>query len=438
MKWLLMSSALILSLGLNAEDGFDDDGFDDEAIDIVIETAPVAKGALYGSIEVEAHHNISNDKNLSSLKTLVDIIGEYKLDNGNKINANLKGQHDFVYELENRAAPNGYENEINLNELNIELEISPNIDFKTGRQVVVWGKSDSIRITDILNPLDNRVPGLVDIKNLRLGRTMSKLDYYMDSLNFSVIALHENRFSENPKSGSDFKSAADLAENTPKDNLSNTGLALSLTGVFEGYDVGLYFADTYIDKSYLQNGVLQGGVLQSGDLYYDNKSKMLGAAYNQVSGGYLLKAEAAHFDNIKYNIDANNTVDKARTDILLGFEYNGITDGSIGYEVALRKIHNYVDAINSPLNAHKKENEYQQVVRFNQSYLNQTLELSVVLSAMGLSAQDGGSARVTLDYALDDEISISGGVIDYVGGDNATIDAYKDNDRIFAKVSRSF
>jgi hypothetical protein len=340
---------------------------------------------------------------------LIDILGEYKFDNGTKLSGNLKGYHDFIYE-----------NEINLNELNFEVEIAKNLDFKLGRQVVVWGKSDSIRITDILNPLDNRTPGLVDIKNLRLGRTMSKLDYYVDHFNLSVIVLHENRFTENPKS------TPDLPENKPKDNLKNTGLAFSLTGVFESYDVGLYYAHTYVDAPYLEGDVLQ----------YDNKSKMLGAAYNQVSGSFLLKAEAAHFDNIKYTSVPNV---KARTDVLLGVEYNGITDGSIGYEIALRKIHDYVDAIGSSAeNGYKKEEEYQQVVRFNQSYLNQTLGLSAVLSVFGVHGQDGGFTRVSLDYALDDQMSVNGGIIDFIGGDNLAINAYKDNDLIFAKMSYLF
>jgi len=428
MKWAVISAALILSLGVYAEDGFDDDGFDDENIEVVVDNAQTAKGILYGSIDIEAHHNISNDKDLSSLKTLVDVIGEYKFDNGVKVNGNLKGYHDFVYDLENRTIPNGYENEINLNELNIELEISPNLDFKTGRQIVVWGKSDSIRITDILNPLDNRTPGLVDIKNLRLGRTMSKLDYYFDNLNLSVIALHENRFTKNSMQYSDFKpTEANKSTSKPKDSLGNTGVALSLTGAFSGYDLGLYFADTYIDKPYL--------VESNTILKYDNKSKMLGVAYNKAMGSYLLKTEIAHFDQVKYNGVSDA---KARTDALLGVEYSGITDGSISYEVAVRKIHKYSSAINIKSNGYKPEEEIQQALRFNQSYLNQSLDLSAVLNLFGSHGQDGGSARVSLDYALDDQTSISGGVIDYIGGDNLTINAYKDNDRIFAKVSYLF
>ena len=426
MKYWLSSVALVLSLSISAEDGFDE-GFDDEVIEVVVDQVPDSKGDLYGSIEVEAHYNVSNEKDLSSLKALVDILGEYKFDNGAKLSGNLKGYRDFVYELENRSVPEGYETEIDLNELNIELEIFQDLDFKAGRQIVVWGKSDSIRITDILNPLDNRTPGLVDIKNLRLGRMMSKLDYYMNDLNLSVIALHENRFTKTPTYGSDFKTTIDKATNMPSDSLDNTSLALSLTGAFEGYDLGFYFADTYVDKPYLvENNTI---------LKYDNKSKMLGAAYNQVVDSFLLKTEIAHFDNINYNLVSDN---KARTDLLLGVEYSGIRDGSISYEIALRKIHDYEALINHEQNGYKPEKEYQQALRFNQSYLNQTLDFNAVVNVFGNTGQDGGTARFELDYAVDDQISVSAGVIDYLSGDNLTIDSYKDNDRIFTKLSYGF
>lgn len=430
MKRVVASIVMAISLTASAEEGFDDDGFDDEIIEVVAEHATTAKGTLYGSMDFESHYNINNDKDLSSLKALVDVIGEYRLDNGHKIKGNLKGYHDFIYAsgMSNYSnTPDGYENEINLNELTVEGSINSRLDFKVGRQIVVWGKSDSIRVTDVLNPIDNRVPGVVDIKNLRLGRVMSKLDYYFDELNLSFIALHENRFTKTASYGSDFKTTVDKATNKPDDSLANTGVALSLTGAFEGYDLGLYFADTYIDKSYLD--------VASDTLQFDNKSKMFGVAYNQVVDSYLLKAEMAYFDQIKYT---NVTDTKPRTDILIGLEYSGISDGSLSYELAYRAIDNYDSNIYAKNNGWKKQEEYQQVVRFTQSYLNQTLDLLATLSAFGKDAQDGGSARVSLDYAIDDQVSISGGLIDYLGGDSPALDTNKDNDRIFMKVSTIF
>jgi hypothetical protein len=169
-------------------------------------------------------------------------------------------------------------------------------------------------------------------------------------------------------------------------------------------------------------------------LKYDNKSKILGFAYNKVIDSFLLKTEIAHFDNINYNSVSDN---KARTDLLLGIEYSGIRDGSISYEIALRKIHDYEDSIKDA-NAGKLESEYQQALRFNQSYLNQTLDFNAVINVFGNTGQDGGTARFELDYAVDDQISVSAGVIDYLSGDNLTIDSYKDNDRLFTKLSYGF
>ncbi|QKQ24580.1 hypothetical protein HUE58_05610 [Candidatus Ruthia endofausta] len=48
---------------------------------------------------------------------------------------------------------------------------------------------------------------------------------------------------------------------------------------------------------------------------------------------------------------------------------------------------------------------------------------------------EGGLSRMSLDYAIDDQTSISGGVIDYMGGYLPVFEDIKNNDRIFAKVS---
>jgi hypothetical protein len=45
---------------------------------------------------LETHYNFNNDKNLSSTKLLLDLTTDYKMDNGFKVNSNLKAYHDFI------------------------------------------------------------------------------------------------------------------------------------------------------------------------------------------------------------------------------------------------------------------------------------------------------------------------------------------------------
>ena len=96
----------------------------------------------------------------------------------------IKGRNQFTKEFLDQQ-----EKELKLGEAYLQGALLPNFDLKLGRQIVVWGKSDNIRITDVLNPLDNREPGMVDIEDLRLPVTMTRLDYDFGSWELSSILM---------------------------------------------------------------------------------------------------------------------------------------------------------------------------------------------------------------------------------------------------------
>ena len=97
-----------------------------------------------------------------------------------------------------------YEWEAEFTEVYLQGSLLRDLDLKIGRQVVNWGTGETFRVVDVLNPLDNREPGLVDIEDLRLPVVMTKLDYYFGDWDLSLIAVHERRFSDDPVFGSDF------------------------------------------------------------------------------------------------------------------------------------------------------------------------------------------------------------------------------------------
>ena len=94
---------------------------------------------------------------------------------------------------------NSYEWDADVGELWVEGPLLPALDLKLGRQVVNWGRSDTLRVLDVLNPVDNREPGLLDLVDLRLPVGMAKLSYYPHP-RWSVtgIAIPEIRFSIDP------------------------------------------------------------------------------------------------------------------------------------------------------------------------------------------------------------------------------------------------
>ncbi len=409
-------SSLLIATSLFSEDGFDEDdgGFgNDEPIEVVtLYNSDDNIFSMYGDVSFSTSYNYAHNKpianqndfrGLSSLKLSTDISIDYKLNENYKIKSDIKGYKDFIYNTRDNSyinIPNSYDQDIDINELYVQGSLLDNLDMKIGRQIVVWGKSDNIRIVDSINSMDNRTPGMVDIEDLRLGRVMSKFDYYIDKWSLSAILLHENRYSLMPQYGSDFAPANQVIANSistdePSNSISNMGYALSASGNLEGQDLAFYYNNQYIDNT-------------------TYKTNMYGIAYNKVLSSFLIKTEIAYFDNYG-NQQLNSKIDG-----LVGFEYNGITDGSVSLEIA------------------NKNNDIQYALRFTQNYMNQTLDFTALYSGFGKDLGDGGFIRLWFDYAVNDTVSSSFGLIDYISGDLQQFDMIKDNDRVFASMKYSF
>jgi hypothetical protein len=414
-KKISLSLLLCSSLLFSADEFEDDFGEDD-----VIEVAPTIKSdqkqdklSLYGSLSLSSSYNYKHDKpmalnlndyrGLSSLKTSADLNIEYKFDNGFKAKTVLKAYNDFIYDLKQddyKTTPKGYDKGFDVNEIYLQGSLSSNVDIKIGRQIVVWGKSDNIRITDSLNPLDNTTPGMVDIEDLRLGKAMSKIDYFVNDWAISAILLHENRFSNMPQYGSDYAPSNLMMANAisvdePSNSIKNSGIALSASKNMQGQDLSLYYSNQYVDNT----------------IY---RSNMVGFAYNKVIDSFLLKTELAYFDNY------DSRVVDSKIDSLIGVEYNGISDGSISLEVA------------------NKDDDIQYALRFTQSYINQTLDFTALYSGFGKECEYGGFIRAWFDYDINDKLSSSFGFINYIGKEQRKFQMIENNDRVFASIKFSF
>ena len=186
---LSLVASLLIGLNLYSEDGFEDeDEFgSDDTIQIVQTQKEDDTFIYYGSVSYSSNYSYKDklDK-VTSSKLSGNLNIEYKINDNYKIKSNIKAYRDDKSNANNKDS--------DINELYLQGKISNKFDITLGRQIVVWGKSDNIRITDSLNSMDLTTPGMVDIKDLRLGRTMSKFDFYIQDWTLSSIILHENRY----------------------------------------------------------------------------------------------------------------------------------------------------------------------------------------------------------------------------------------------------
>ena len=441
--------------GVDKKGRTDDDileGFDDESEETKCESSEQEqKPSIYsldGYIKLGASYNIAHDapepgktdwRGLSRLRPEMQLDLSARFSKSWQAFVSGKGSYDFAYEIRGRdeftePVLDNYEKELELREAYVLGSLSDNLDIKAGRQIVVWGKSDNIRVTDVLNPLDMREPGLTDIEDLRLPVTMTRLDYYIGKLSLTGIALHEIRFNKNPEYGSDFYPAATPLplEDKPGSWGSNTEFAIAVSGVFSGWDIAFYWADIYNDLPHTE--LVSNGPPPQIEMKHA-RLKMYGSAFNIAMGNWLLKAEAAYFDGMKFFNEPGKTY--SRTDVLAGIEYSGFKDTTISLEAVNRHINSFNDRLERPPDK-ANEDEFQSALRIEKDFLNDTLTFTLLASTFGLTGQDGAFQRFSMEYDLTDSVKITGGAVLYQSGDLPRHKNIGDNDRLFIEIKYSF
>ena len=399
---------------------------------------------LQGSLSLQSTLNFAHSapnpgepdyRGLSMFKGLGELIAEASFA-GWKARIGATAFYDAAYQLNGqrdlytKKYLEEYEKEIELNEAYLQGALTDDLDLKVGRQIVVWGKSDNIRVTDVINPLDRRWPGMTDIRYLRLAVTMTRLDYYWDNWNISALLIHEPRFDKFPVFNGEFfpfpQPAPPLA--APDWSWENQQFGLALNGIFSGWDLSFYAASVFPENPFLSRNA-SGSPVST----YE-RAAMLGTAANIAFGNWLFKAEAAYWDGLNYSTIAD---EKSRFDMLAGVEYMGFSDTTVSFEIANRHILDYDPQLEA-LPDGQKEDWSQYALRFVRNFMNDTLHATILVSSFGLLGADGGFERLQLEYDFTDAFTMTGGVVLYESGDFPGFREIGDNDRILFELEYRF
>ncbi len=401
--------------------------------------------SLDGFLRFDSSYNYSHDapetgqadyRGISKLRTTLQLEVPVKLPRNWK--AFFSGQtfYNFAYRLKNRDTFSGdlldlYESQAEIREAYVSGSPWSGLDIKIGRQIIVWGFADYSRVVDVLNPLDNREPGLVDIEDLRLPVSMSRVDYSYNNWRLTGVAVHEIDFNKDPLYNSDFSpfSQTPPDEAIPSSSIENTELGVALTGNFSGWDVGFYGAYIYDDSYHVETVGQTLGLRHS-------RLNMGGFSANVVSGSWIWKTEAAWFNGLEFFNLPGET--RSRLDALFGFEYSGISDTTIAVEIVNQRLINFEPALELSPDL-LKENLTQYIASYRADFLREQLHLTALLTVLGSKFDLGAYQRLSAAYDMFDAFTISGGVLIFYGGEKGLLlDAYKNNDRLFAEAKYSF
>lgn len=470
-----MACALVAAPSLAQEDDW---GFDEEE-EVAPATSPKPEPEpepvvdpiwdLTGDVSLGSSYNYLSHSsatgthygNLARLRAQLDLQLDVDLFADWEARVEGYGFYDFAYITKGRSrytddVIDDYEWEVDFREVWLQGSVLPSLDLKLGRQIVNWGRSDTLRVLDVINPLDNREPGLVDIEDLRLPVTMARVDYYPGwipdeygawSLQFLVIP--EFRQNRNPSVGNDFNPAPELPPGVAelpskkKDRFfADPEFGGHITGTFSGWDVSVYGARIYTNQNLVTFSMAPPAIRVR-----FARVTMVGAGGNLTLGSWLLKGELAWLDGIEYATGSLQrgvgVAEKSRLDAMGGVEYYGINDLTLALEVAHRHILDFDDDMNFEFMgmtlAYAEEDVTEGALRVTADFLNTRLRVTGVAFVF-LAADDhlGSVVRAEVSYELMEALQLGGGIVLYQEGDSPGFDTVGKNDRLFLRLEYSF
>lgn len=196
---------------------------------------------------------------------------------------------------------------------------------RIGRQQIVWGRLDGIKVLDLVNPQDFREFILDDFNESRISLWSAYFDYNLGDWRAELAVVPDSTGHSIPDSGAWFELAAPrfrygaaaddpalpIVTQDPSHSLAETGLGLRLSRQIGAADVA-FVAYTGMDPEPLGRISTSGGqaVLER---FYERRDA-LGVSLDMGLGSAVLRAEYAFQSDRVFNTRASGDLETVKLD----------------------------------------------------------------------------------------------------------------------------
>ena len=351
------------------------------------------------------------------------------------------------------------------------------LTLSTGRQIVTWGEMDGVSALDVVNPQDQREPGVADIDDLRIAVWLSRIQYTRASHSLELMVRHEGNYGLlvppqadyspfNSMIGDQPAVAARLSGRELRFAHEREGVGADTQSYFmryryhgSGFDLGVYAASILDGRGVLNGPKLLttftealnpngGGPLEI--TYEHPRYTLIGTTFAKPLGHWLFKGELVGAIDLPTNIgDSQNlaSLEVEEVDTLTGglsLTYSGISDTTIAAEYQRSAL--LSEDPDQPF--FFPPNIDIIALRANSTLFRERVTVSGVISLIAprwseASAlhrpERGGILRFDASYRLRDDLKLALGYIHYMSGDDfGPFYGLEEHDRVFTQLRWDF
>ncbi len=406
--------------------------------------------SVHGTVKNETAYFISGDKRFDKIQNRLDMRPEGILWDRWEFRGRMLGWYDAAMDVESTNVTDltsgikqHYRTSIESKEAYL-LYGGDDFDLRIGQQQIVWGKTDGLRMLDIINPLDLREFILDDFLDSRIGLWSARLNYYADiggvENEFEFILVPDVRITKLAPAGSRWGFPAfaslpgltviTLAPEKPNWAAKNTELGFAWRANISGWDLSLNYFYGWKDNPNLFRQFSRATLtLQSRHL----RMHTAGGSFANAFGAFVVRGEMAV--NLGEGLDTTGV--SFDTSVVRRTTFNGAlaidyskSNWTIGAQVFGRHVVNKPQQ--NPLTT-PSANFF--TLRVATDFMNEKLKPEVLL----LTDLDEGAIllRPKVSYEFSDQWLGRLGA-DILAGTGGTFGRFAANDRVYSEIEWSF
>ena len=355
---------------------------------------------------------------------------------------------DNVYSPASKPLYIGNTSEFELREFYLEIP-SDNYYFTLGKQQVVWGKADGLKVLDIVNPQSYREFILEDFDDSRIPQWMANIEtnvgewdaqfLWVPDQSYHVLAIDDALYAPtsplllpSPPPGV----SVDVQPiDRPGRTLMDSDIGLRLSRFWKGWDLSLNYLYQYDNFAlpYQRRSINANGQHVEVEPQY-RRTHVLGGSFSNAFDDWVLRGELAYFSD-RYFLaegftDSDGITKGAEVSYVLGLDWAGLENtlisGQLFQSVALnRESATLRDKTDSTLS-----------LLANHTLMNETMELRVIWLA-NTNIGDG-LVRLRVSYEWQDNLKTWVSSDTFYGSEEGIFGQFSANDRLSFGIEMGF
>ena len=296
-----------------------------------------SKWRFTGYLKNETAYRVREPRSITKIRNIAYLNAQYPISKAIKFNYTGWAYYDLAYDLFDyrtiaaRSERNSQEPLVFAETLPREKD-SPvaetrelyldfflkNLDIRAGKQYVVWGVLEGVRITDEINPIDFRELILPDLLDYRIPLWTVKLDHYRGDTTYQLVWIPDIQFHKPAPRGSEWELLQDIRDDQgtvltkyPKSfALENSELGLKVnTNIFDT-EVSLSYFYTWDDFPVIFRTARVDQTPNNPPILFPTYTRMhmYGTTVVKQVGPVIVKTEVAYVTDKYFGL--KNTVDR--------------------------------------------------------------------------------------------------------------------------------